>query len=1367
MPAAAIKINGTLGSNLSYDIGTLATLTNQSTGGETTFLWELLDQPEGTANTLTGAGTATCTFTPTKEGSYLIRLTVNGTLQNLVVLGVRQLKSGLRIPAAGETSEASTTLGWARNANQNLQELDRRATDGGLQVWLRASGVTPYVVGDVVHATDVGTIKVGLPGEEVVVVSEDQDTPAPVGVTYGVVEELLPTSPGIPTQLVRVRVQGLATIPTIAGTPAIGAQVYAKETGTSVTTDQTATTGSWLGTIIAGSAGDWKVLFYGIPTLRSELAGNIGDYQLLYRTGSSGIRALVLGSAGTVLKSSGTSLSYGTLTYSDVGADPAGAAAAAEAAANGYTDTAIATRVPTTRTLQGTSPIAIDGVYTAVNLSANRTFSLAVAGQAAGDILYFNGTSWTRFGLGGIGQVLTAGSGVLSWTTPSSGPTALIPYICGKNGTAPNGGNAPYSTITDMISAMVADGAAWETPKVGFLLPGVNTDYYEENFTLPDGVFLVGYGNDPSNTRIAGQITVNPAYDGDTDRCGLMNLTVEPGWAASPPTHALYITGNGDLRVLLHDVRLIASEVAGSAIRSDRTGDVAVLATGQRCEAAHTSNSASAAVFRLDSGTLIEWPGQVIAYTAVTSGKAGVLSSASEVRLTGNGYCRGQWALDAAFVRIDEKPTMEAPYESLFDLSNGAEVYGEGCPHFLVDGPAIDIATAGTGGGTWALKSHTCEPSATQQYTISNSITTQGVSKREDLYEQVVTSLPETILATANLCVVTAGAAGTTTLPAATKRTNGQLLWLVNQSAYSQDFARAGSDTINGASTPLTLAPNEAALVCVRHGTTNWQVLARGAGGAGTYTLPFFLVGPAGSGPGGTSPAYASITAAISAAPTNATIVAMDGTYSGNVTIAKNHRVVSWSRYVGLEASAVGVVIDGTVTFSPDAAGRKQALNGIRVLQTTSGYAIRITGSNDTDVDLSGSEAVASSGVSTDHAVFCDNTSAATRVNGDGLRVEAIDGNGDAYRAEGAAHQHALNGATIKCGSAGAMALRAKDSALIGLHHAPLIQGKVLADGGAVVMRHCTHDATNLAPYRAGSSGTVTAEFCRVSSTSTGDLVEYTGAGVGGFVYGLLAISGTVKRTYADGVVPVPLSTLQGMGEQTLTASGNVDENTDVLMLNHASVKVEATLPDPTRRLNRPLYFKNVSAVAHDLKAYAGTTIEGASSASIAAGDGGIIWPRVGTTDWKVIAYYDASGGGSGTVPISHVPLAGKWLTTASSTLGESAGGDAWQPAEHDYSGARTVKFRAMLAAQVTSNNVRVRLWSITDGAYVTDLDGSGNNYLQTNSLTGAVLVSPDLRTGHTNFTVGTADRIYEVHIESTDVNTQALLYWAELVVGL
>ena len=118
---ALISLNGVAGSNDDLPISTPVQLDNVGTGGESTYLWQLLAVPEGSAAVLTSTTVHNPLFTPDLEGTYLIQLVVNGVLPNRAIVGVRQLKTGQRIPAPGETTEDGTTAGWAPAVNRILR----------------------------------------------------------------------------------------------------------------------------------------------------------------------------------------------------------------------------------------------------------------------------------------------------------------------------------------------------------------------------------------------------------------------------------------------------------------------------------------------------------------------------------------------------------------------------------------------------------------------------------------------------------------------------------------------------------------------------------------------------------------------------------------------------------------------------------------------------------------------------------------------------------------------------------------------------------------------------------------------------------------------------------------------------------------------------------------------------------------------------------------------------------------------------------------------------------------------------------------------------------------------------------------------
>jgi hypothetical protein len=165
MASSNIKINAIAASNDDLPINTLVNLDNANTGGETTFLWLIVDQPLGPADALSSTTIQNPTFTPKKEGTYLLQLTVNGALVDRKVVGVRQLKTRERVPAAQEVTEDGAR-GWAGAAGAFLQHVDRSVADPDVLVGVIA---TPgHSRGAVLKTVGSTTIKPGLPGQEVV-----------------------------------------------------------------------------------------------------------------------------------------------------------------------------------------------------------------------------------------------------------------------------------------------------------------------------------------------------------------------------------------------------------------------------------------------------------------------------------------------------------------------------------------------------------------------------------------------------------------------------------------------------------------------------------------------------------------------------------------------------------------------------------------------------------------------------------------------------------------------------------------------------------------------------------------------------------------------------------------------------------------------------------------------------------------------------------------------------------------------------------------------------------------------------------------------------------------------------------------------
>lgn len=232
MVAAAITVNGVAGSNTDLPINTVVQLNNTNNGGEITFAWTIIDQPVGTTDVLSSTTVQNPTFTPRKEGTYLIRLVVNASLgtevQNLVVCAVRQLKTRLRVPAAGETTEADASDGWAASANLLLQMVDTLRADPGLVV-LYTAGV--LAVNDVVFVSGEQVIKSGLPGQETLgavtkaLASNAAHATHPLMAVVGAVAG---GAPGVGSLFYARR---FGRVSGLAGSPSAGDVVYLSDTG--------------------------------------------------------------------------------------------------------------------------------------------------------------------------------------------------------------------------------------------------------------------------------------------------------------------------------------------------------------------------------------------------------------------------------------------------------------------------------------------------------------------------------------------------------------------------------------------------------------------------------------------------------------------------------------------------------------------------------------------------------------------------------------------------------------------------------------------------------------------------------------------------------------------------------------------------------------------------------------------------------------------------------------------------------------------------------------------------------------------------------------------------------------------------------
>ena len=256
MPQALITVNGVAGSNDNVPIDVLVQLNNQNIGGESTFAWTLLDQPDGTAVSLSNANIQNPTFTPTKEGTYLLQLVVNNGMStqstNTAIVGVRQLKSNLRVPAAGETTQDSSTVGYKESVNPSLLALDKVQADANLIVCMCNASCA---LGMAVQFGGLQTIKSGLPGQTNVPLVSPLAASGTIasGVSFGIVEAPVVPGGAIPSNLCYVRVIGPCAN-TVAGSPSVGAPVYVNATSSM---PQTSATARQIGYVVAVSGGSF------------------------------------------------------------------------------------------------------------------------------------------------------------------------------------------------------------------------------------------------------------------------------------------------------------------------------------------------------------------------------------------------------------------------------------------------------------------------------------------------------------------------------------------------------------------------------------------------------------------------------------------------------------------------------------------------------------------------------------------------------------------------------------------------------------------------------------------------------------------------------------------------------------------------------------------------------------------------------------------------------------------------------------------------------------------------------------------------------------------------------------------------------
>lgn len=245
-----IVINGGIPGQADVNISLNAVVSLTSSVSAATYEWVIVSQPEGApqvnldpyeiTNPIVSTS-PTCSLIPTKEGSYLIRLTLNAGEPDesvaTTICAVRELQTGNRIPAPQETTEVNSDEGWAPGAVTKILQRVTRLSDSGIFVAQNDSGGA-LVPGNVVHMNGMALLGVGDNERYVPTVGKALATDlalvdGPLGVMVGNAAE----DPGY----ISVADGGLCRVMVMGGLPAYagagtggtaGDPIYVSNTGT-------------------------------------------------------------------------------------------------------------------------------------------------------------------------------------------------------------------------------------------------------------------------------------------------------------------------------------------------------------------------------------------------------------------------------------------------------------------------------------------------------------------------------------------------------------------------------------------------------------------------------------------------------------------------------------------------------------------------------------------------------------------------------------------------------------------------------------------------------------------------------------------------------------------------------------------------------------------------------------------------------------------------------------------------------------------------------------------------------------------------------------------------------------------------------
>jgi len=463
-----------------------------------------------------------------------------------------------------------------------------------------------------------------------------------------------------------------------------------------------------------------------------------------------------------------------------------------------------------------------------------------------------------------------------AWKPITDGGMSL--YVAGAAGMGPGGTNPQYATLTAMQAAMVADGANSGAPRVGFFV-----GEFVEDVTLLDGCFLVGVNPSASAQSIIGSVTTLTT----STTAGLSNCGVYPPGATVGGfnnqsidgfslrfTNCNFYGGNVagshgfavDGSLLQNDSFIYAVNctttggVSGDGLNA--TGPVEILWSGLVRAGGNIAGSTGRAM-RLDDSVdvVVTVPAEVNAESGPPDHIIGSMTLTNTSNLSlgvgVNVFGYSDFLVGPVFIET-----------SLFEIENGSTVALQGGHKFRMDANSNFLFSTGTSGSVYTHGAYALDADATTRYQTAAGITYDGYYLTHPERVQTITGTATIADATTLALVVPSSPTTfTVTMPnPASWREERRLRVKYTGGTYTQNLtlaAHASAGIDYDATLNSTVFKWNDAYEFAAH-DDKWIILASKttAAAPASYTLPVYLVGPAASGPAGSSPQYATPAAA-------------------------------------------------------------------------------------------------------------------------------------------------------------------------------------------------------------------------------------------------------------------------------------------------------------------------------------------------------------------------------------------------------------------------------------------------------------------------------------------------------------------------